>query len=178
MAGEGGGGGVGEGDGLKIVDDSDRLQLAQRASSRQSHTMLRPTPLLVLAIVAGLFLGLSTASAFGPKRYHEGETERGDASWYGPDFQGKTTADGEIFNMYDLTAAHRHLPFGSVVRVTNLTNGASVEVRINDRGPYEDGRIIDLSSAAADVLQMKRAGTVPVEIEVLRLGSPGRRNDG
>ena len=133
--------------------------------------MLRPTPLLVLAIVAGLFLGLSTASAFGPKRYHEGETERGDASWYGPDFQGKTTADGEIFNMYDLTAAHRHLPFGSVVRVTNLTNGASVEVRINDRGPFVKGRILDLSEAAADVLDMKKTGTAPVKIEVVEPAS-------
>jgi len=140
--------------------------------------MSRPFLLLVLTIVAGLILGFTTASALGPKRYHEGETERGDASWYGPDFQGKPTADGETFNMHDLTAAHRRLPFGSVVRVTNRVNGLSVNVRINDRGPYEDGRIIDVSSAAADILQMKKTGTVPVEIEVLRLGSPGRHNDG
>ena len=140
--------------------------------------MPRSSLLLVLLMAASLVFGPCTASAFGPKRYHEGETERGDASWYGPDFQGKPTADGETFNMYDLTAAHRRLPFGSVVRVTNRVNGLSVDVRINDRGPYEDGRIIDVSSAAADILQMKKTGTVPVEIEVLRLGSPGRNNNG
>lgn len=137
--------------------------------------MVQPSLVLVLAMGACFSLGFSTGSAFGPKRYHGGETERGDASWYGPDCQGKPTADGETFNMNDLTAAHRRLPFGSVVRVTNLANGLSVEVRINDRGPYQDGRIIDLSSAAADVIQMKKAGTVPVEIEILRLGSPARQ---
>jgi rare lipoprotein A len=81
--------------------------------------------------------------------------------------------------MHQLTAAHRHLPFGTIVRVTNRANGASVEVRINDRGPYDDDdRIIDLSSAAADALRMKGAGIVTVEIEVIRLGSPGRRGAG
>ena len=70
-----------------------------------------------------------------------------------------------------LTAAHRHLPFGTIVRVTNRLNGESVEVRINDRGPWTgDNRIIDVSSAAADALQMKKAGIVPVEIEVVQLG--------
>jgi len=140
--------------------------------------MARPSLLLVLAVAACLILGLSTASAYGPKRYHAGETERGDASWCGSECQGKPTADGETYNMNDLTAAHRHLPFGTIVRVTNRVNGLSVEVRINDRGPYEAGRIIDLSSAAADILRMKKAGAVPVEIEVLRLGTPGRHNDG
>jgi rare lipoprotein A len=134
--------------------------------------MARHSLLLVLAVAACLIPGLSTAAAAGPKQYHVGETERGDASWCGSDWQGKPTADGETYNMNDLTAAHRHLPFGTVVRVTNRVNGLSVEVRINDRGPYQDGRIIDLSSAAADILHMKKAGTVPVEIEVLRLGSP------
>jgi rare lipoprotein A len=140
--------------------------------------MARPSLLLVLAVAACLILGLSTASASGPKRYHAGETERGDASWCGSECQGQPTADGETYNMNDLTAAHRHLPFGTVVRVTNRVNGLSVEVRINDRGPYQAGRIIDLSSAAADILHMKKAGAVPVEIEVLRLGSPGRHHDG
>ena len=125
--------------------------------------------------VLALIFSLNAAQAFGPKRYHEGETQRGLASWYGADEQGHLTADGEIFDMYQLTAAHRHLPFGTIVRVTNRSNGASVDVRINDRGPYDDDdRIIDVSAAAADILDMKRAGTVPVEIEVIRLGSPGR----
>lgn len=129
-------------------------------------------------VLVSLVLSLDPVSGFGPKRYHDGETEKGDASWYGPNFQGKQTADGEIFDTNQLTAAHRHLPFNTIVRVTNLKNGKSVEVRINDRGPYEDGRIIDVSSAAADILEMKGPGVVPVEIEVIQLGSPGRHNDG
>ncbi len=101
--------------------------------------------------------------------YTPGETLRGMASWYGSE-QGRETASGERFNPHLLTAAHRHLPFGTIVRVTNRMNGRSVEVRINDRGPFGDGhRILDLSSAAADVLQMKQCGIVPVEVEVLEL---------
>jgi len=128
----------------------------------------------VSAAVLSLLFSLNTADAFGPKRYHEGETQRGLASWYGAE-QGRLTASGERFDPGQLTAAHRHLPFGTVVRVTNRENGLSVNVRINDRGPFGDGdRIIDLSSAAANVLQMKRSGVIPVELEVIRLGSPGR----
>jgi len=138
--------------------------------------MARLRFIAALVVFAGLFLSLSPVFAFGPKRYHEGETEKGDASWYGAGFQGKQTADGEIFDKNQMTAAHRHLPFNSIVRVTNLANGISVEVRINDRGPYEDGRIIDVSEAAADILQMKKSGVIPVEIEVIQLGSPGRAN--
>jgi rare lipoprotein A len=133
---------------------------------------------VALVVLVSFALVAGPASAFGPKRYHDGETEKGEASWYGPSFQGKQTADGEIFDKNQLTAAHRHLPFNSVVRVTNLDNGKSVEVRINDRGPYEDGRIIDVSEAAADILDMKKAGVIRVEIEIIQLGSPGRRNDG
>jgi rare lipoprotein A len=140
--------------------------------------MFRPLLLLAVVILALLVSGFVSVSAFGPKRYHDGETEKGDASWYGPNFQGKTTANGETFDQNQLTAAHRHLPFNTIVRVTNLTNGKSVEVRINDRGPYDDGRIIDVSSAAADILDMKKAGVVPVEIEIIQLGSPSRRNSG
>ncbi len=140
--------------------------------------MIRLPFVLSLMVLVSLVLSLDPVSGFGPKRYHDGETEKGDASWYGPNFQGKQTADGEIFDTNQLTAAHRHLPFNTIVRVTNLKNGKSVEVRINDRGPYEDGRIIDVSSAAADILEMKGPGVVPVEIEVIQLGSPGRHNDG
>jgi rare lipoprotein A len=131
------------------------------------------------AVLVSLILSFSPAFAFGPKRYHDGETQRGLASWYGAEHQGDLTADGEIFDMHQFTAAHRHLPFGTIVRVTNRSNGLSVDVRINDRGPFGDGdRIIDVSSAAADVLQMKRAGTVPVEVEIIQLGSPARANQG
>ncbi len=116
-----------------------------------------------------------TAQAFAPERQpsQPGETEYGKASWYGSE-QGPHTASGERFDASDLTAAHRHLPFGTIVRVTNRQNGCCVDVRINDRGPWRGGRVIDVTSAAADVLHMKRSGVVPVEITVLRLGSPKR----
>jgi len=92
----------------------------------------------------------------------------GLASWYGGDFHGKRTSSKEIYNMYDLTAAHRTLPFGTYVIVTNLQNGKSVTVRINDRGPFVKGRIIDLSYAAARLLDMIGCGIVPVRIDVLQ----------
>jgi rare lipoprotein A len=137
--------------------------------------MLRPYFFLALA---GFVLIFITGCATTSQTFYEGETQQGLASWYGQE-QGRTTASGERFNPRALTAAHRHVPFGSIVRVTNRNNGLSVDVVINDRGPWGDGdRIIDVSSAAADLLQMKHMGLVPVEIEIIHLGS-GRhhRND-
>ncbi|MEQ8465464.1 septal ring lytic transglycosylase RlpA family protein [Coleofasciculus sp. E1-EBD-02] len=101
--------------------------------------------------------------ALGPVRFQV----KGIASWYGPGFHGNRSASGERFNQNALTAAHRSLPFGTNVRVTNLNNGRSVIVRINDRGPYTRGRVIDLSAAAARVLGLIRTGVAPVRIEVL-----------
>ena len=92
----------------------------------------------------------------------------GLASWYGPGFHGKPTASGERYNMYKLTAAHRSLEFNTLVRVTNLLNGRRVVVRINDRGPFVRGRVIDLSYQAARRLGMVNKGVVPVAIEILR----------
>ena len=92
----------------------------------------------------------------------------GMASWYGPGFHGNLTANGEWFNQNALTAAHPSLPFGTWVRVTNLNNGRSVVVRINDRGPFIEGRVIDLSTAAAEVIGIINSGVAPVDIEVLR----------
>ena len=92
---------------------------------------------------------------------------QGWASWYGPKFHGRFSANGERFNQYAMTAAHKTLPFGTKVRVTNLDNGNSVIVRINDRGPFIPGRVIDLSSAAALVLGMIQNGVVPVKVEVI-----------
>jgi len=91
--------------------------------------------------------------------------QTGRASWYGRAFHGRLTANGERFDMHSLTAAHRTLPLGSYVRVTNPATSLSVVVRINDRGPYARGRIIDLSMAAATALHMRHAGTARVEIE-------------
>ena len=94
-------------------------------------------------------------------------TSEGQASWYGREQQGHLTANGEHFDMYALTAAHRTLHMHTRVRVINLRNGRNVVVRINDRGPYSRGRIIDVSYAAAKQLGMLEAGVVPVRLEVL-----------
>jgi rare lipoprotein A len=93
--------------------------------------------------------------------------ERGVASWYGKKFHGRTTSSGEVYDMYAPTAAHRILPFGTVVQVTNLTNGRKTVVTINDRGPFVKDRIIDLSQKAAHDLDMVEPGTASVEIEVV-----------
>jgi rare lipoprotein A len=94
-------------------------------------------------------------------------TGSGLASWYGREEQGSLTADGERFDRHAFTAASRDLPFNTVVRVTNQSNGHHVDVRINDRGPFRKSRILDLSEAAADTLDMKTSGTAPVKIEVV-----------
>lgn len=94
------------------------------------------------------------------------------ASWYGNPFNGHRTSNGEIYDMYALTAAHRTLPFGAVVRVTNLRNGRQAEVRINDRGPFIADRIIDLSLSAARTIDMIGTGTAPVRIEVIAGPNP------
>jgi len=94
--------------------------------------------------------------------------ERGIASWYGHPYHGRPTASGEIYNMYDMTAAHRTLPFGTRVKVHDLENGYDVEVRINDRGPFVEGRIIDLSYAAAQAMHMP--GIAQVSLDILGFG--------
>ena len=91
----------------------------------------------------------------------------GIASWYGEDFNGHLTANGEVYDMYAFTAAHKTLPLGTVVKVTNLDNGMTTQVRINDRGPYVEGRIIDLSRTAARALGMREQGTTRVKLEVV-----------
>ncbi|RMF42068.1 MAG: septal ring lytic transglycosylase RlpA family protein [Deltaproteobacteria bacterium] len=104
---------------------------------------------------------------YDPLRDHSGFVEQGTASWYGPKFHGRKTSNGETFDMYALTAAHKTLPLGVSVRVTNLNNGRQVVVRVNDRGPFVAGRVIDLSFAAAKQLDMVDAGTAPVRVEAL-----------
>lgn len=106
------------------------------------------------------------------KRYYvldsaEGYSERGVASWYGPGFHAASTSNGERYDMYAMTAAHKTLPLPSYVQVTNLKNGKHVIVRVNDRGPFKEGRIIDLSYTAAAKLDMIKAGTVFVEVRAL-----------
>jgi rare lipoprotein A len=102
-----------------------------------------------------------------------GYTERGFASWYGPGFHGKTTANGETYDMDELTAAHQTLPFETVVEVRNRDNGKRVRVRITDRGPFVRGRIIDLSRRAAREIDMLGPGTARVELRVVNAPPPG-----
>lgn len=104
----------------------------------------------------------------GPERWGD-HYLRGLASYYGQEFHGRKTANGETFNMYKLSAAHRTLPLGTTVRVWNLENGRSVVLRVNDRGPFIEGRILDLSYAAALELEMVSQGVAPVQIEIMEL---------
>ncbi|MBV8784678.1 MAG: septal ring lytic transglycosylase RlpA family protein [Gammaproteobacteria bacterium] len=102
----------------------------------------------------------------------DGYSERGVASWYGPTFHGGSTSSGEPYDMYGMTAAHKTLPLPTYVRVTNLKNGRSVVVRVNDRGPFVANRLIDLSYSAATKLDMVREGTTLVEVRALTPGVP------
>jgi rare lipoprotein A len=104
----------------------------------------------------------------------QGDVGRGLASWYGQEYAGRTTANGEIFDPLKLTAAHRTLPFGTILEVRNPANGQSVEVRINDRGPFIGNRVIDLSYGAAQRIDMLAAGVAEVEFRVLRMGAGER----
>jgi rare lipoprotein A len=113
------------------------------------------------------------------KRYYvldgsEGFKQKGQASWYGTKFHGQRASSGETYNMYAMTAAHKTLPLPTYVEVKNLENGRRAVVKVNDRGPFHDGRIIDLSYAAATKLGVVATGTAPVEIRALRLGSANK----
>ncbi len=106
-------------------------------------------------------------TTYFPQEYQQLE-EVGIASWYGDEFHGKPTANGEIYHMGDLTAAHRTLPLPSIVRITNLNNNKSAIVRVNDRGPFAKNRIIDVSQRVAEILDFKHHGTADVKIELMR----------
>lgn len=121
----------------------------------------------VALTLATALAGCGLFSKPKPVTSKPGATQEGIASWYGPGFHGRRTASGEIYNQYELTAAHQTLPHGTRLRVTNLTNDRVVYVRINDRGPFVDDRIIDLSYTAARQIDMIGPGTAPVRIEVL-----------
>jgi len=132
--------------------------------------MKRRFNLRLLILPIAIFIISSCTLPASRPPYAAGYIERGTASWYGAEFHGRPTTSGEIYNMYGLTAAHRLMPLGTVAKVTNLENGRSVVVKINDRGPFVEGRIIDLSYSAAEALGMVDAGLSNVEIEVLKWG--------
>ncbi len=123
-----------------------------------------------LFIVIVVFIISSCTMPAQRSPYAAGYVERGVASWYGEDFHGRPTSSGEIYNMYDLTAAHKLMPLGTVAKITHLDNGRSVVVKINDRGPFVDGRVIDLSYSAASEIGMVEEGVSKVEIKVLKWG--------
>ena len=122
---------------------------------------------------AGALL-LAVACARGVKGPEDVSSFRqvGEASWYGPDFHGRITANGERYNMLGLTAAHKTLPFNTLVKVTNLDTGKSAVIRINDRGPFAKGRILDLSYASARALGANHPGVIRVRIEVTGKATP------
>ena len=125
------------------------------------------SPVRVMGCVIALVLLASCAGGRPPAEPgpSQGWSERGTASWYGQPFHGRTTASGEAFDMYELTAAHPNLPFGTRVRVVRMDDRRSVVVRINDRGPFTKGRIIDLSYAAAKKIGMLEDGIARVRLE-------------
>lgn len=143
---------------------------------------LRGTPFPIAVWIGAIVLsalasGCATSRAPSPTpSTRPGSAPRtgqtGEASWYGERHHGRLTASGETYDMNKLTAAHPSLPMGSKVLVTNLKNGKSVEVRINDRGPHVDGRIIDLSYAAAKQLGAVSGGTIPVRLQVISTPPP------
>jgi rare lipoprotein A len=118
------------------------------------------------ALIASL-IGLSGSLAHADEKMEVLQTITGSASWYGGKFHGRTTANGERYNMHEMTAAHKTLPFGTKVRVINERNGKAVVVRINDRGPFVGKRVIDLSRGAAQAVGMIDQGVARVKLEVL-----------
>jgi len=137
--------------------------------------MRRVLSYILVAVVLVTGLEAAPRNNTHPEEYVQSTTSRlrlkpyqvGTASWYGRYFQGKPTASGEPYNMYQFTAAHRHLPLGTLVRVRNLSNGESVVVRVNDRGPMPKSRIIDLSYGAARSIGMSGAGIERVRLDIV-----------
>ncbi len=151
--------------GLRYAAPSRRVTRAPEAKVWQGR-IIALYPLLLV------FLLLSAGCAGGPPPATSpdvGWSETGIASWYGPGFQGRQTANGETYDMEEMTAAHKQLPFNTWVQVESLDNGRTVEVRINDRGPFVDGRIIDLSRAAARQIDMLGSGIAQVQMVVVRI---------
>lgn len=127
--------------------------------------------LMIILLIAIIFTGCSSTSTKQTdnktSQYSKNHALAGKASWYGRDYHGRLTASGEKYNMRKLTAAHKTLPFGTIVRVTNTTNNKSVDVKINDRGPFVPGRVIDLSPKAFNEIASTNQGVVPVRIAIL-----------
>lgn len=129
---------------------------------------------LLVTVVLTIFVSCQSTIRFSTESVPDfssseetGEIIEGKASFYAEDFHGRKTSNGETYDMYKMTAAHKELPFNTLVRVTNLKNNRQVVVRINDRGPFKPGRILDLSKGAAQKLEMINDGVIPVKLEIL-----------
>jgi len=146
----------------KTYTDDKSAYRSTPEKKKYSHATMRPY------IVHG--------KKYYPQIVSVGDTFKGNASWYGPNFHGKLTSNGEQYNMWAMTAAHKTLPMNTIVKVTNRRNGKSTVVRINDRGPFVSTRIIDLSKAAASKIDMIGTGTAPVTLEVLGFEGKGKRS--
>lgn len=167
-----------EANGQELVQISNKTTLpdttrnlaqdALQATNRLRRLMGNAPPLSKIAGIPQEQQRRVAQVAVGPVRMEIS----GIASWYGPGFDGNRSASGEIYNQNAMTAAHRSLPFGTYVLVTNMNNGRSTVVRINDRGPYVRGRVIDLSAAAARVLGIMNTGIAPVKLQVLDRSQP------
>lgn len=146
-------------------------KMASGATRRDSDMRGRPRGGRRVAVALGLAVSVATLLAgcagTSPSESSSGFVQRGEAAYYSDAYQGELTANGERYDRSEMTAAHRSLPFGTQVEVTNLDNGRQVSVRINDRGPFTPGRIIDLSYRAAKRLGMIRSGIAPVRLEVV-----------
>jgi rare lipoprotein A len=138
--------------------------MAHRLSVRRARQVAAWLALAVGTVGCSLVGPAAEPTPGGPST---GWTQQGIASWYGNPFHGRRTASGETYDMDAMTAAHRTLPFGTVLQVVNLDNGRAVRVRVNDRGPYVDGRVIDLSRGAARELDMVGPGTARVHVTVI-----------
>ena len=150
--------------------------MLNKNGGRSSYVYSTPGEAVRITRIVAIVLALSITWGCAPLRREQipppqiKKGEVGWASWYGAKFHGRRTASGEVYNMYQLTAAHKTLPLGTTVMVTHLKNGRSVMVTINDRGPFVRGRIIDLSYAAAHALRMVEEGVAKVRVEVLDKG--------
>lgn len=156
---------------------ADRDMVVKRPAKNREKPAVRKAPQRrprpVAASPAPAVRPAAPAPALKPPglpKVSSGRVNYGKASYYGKKFHGRRTASGEVYNQFELTAAHRTLPFGTVCRVTNLRNGKSVRVRINDRGPFVKGRIIDLSYRASQMLEGIQAGVFEVKLEILEYG--------
>jgi rare lipoprotein A len=182
--------GLGQKNGLPMKAAKKLPNQENRVPNKQSIARLAIGGLLVALILGGCASSPPpTPSKSHPRPYRVGRTwyqpldhardfqQEGIASWYGKKFHGRKTSSGETYNMYGMSAAHKTLPLGTYVRVKNLTNNKTIDVRINDRGPFVRGRIIDLSYGAAKKLNIVGPGTAPVEIYALGQAS-GRSESG